>query len=88
MLKSGVSIQRPFQDEMDSERSACWGDCWTKPLISKYGIHFSAQSYQGSSMFDQVEYIVSQLNVFGCSLFCFNPRSLLVYSGMASPARI
>ena len=74
-----------FQDEIDSELSSCWGDCWTKPLIAKSGLHFSAQSYRGSSMFDQSEYIVQQLNAFGCKLFSFNSRSLLVTAKMAAP---
>ena len=36
-------------------------------------------------MFDQSEYIVQQLNAFGCKLFSFNSRSLLVTAKMAAP---
>ena len=77
-----------FQAEIDSEPAPYWGDCWTKPLISRFGRHFSAQSYKGSTMFDQSEYINLQMKKFGCTLFSFNPRSLLVSSGMAIPSLV
>ncbi len=68
-----------FQQELD-QLNINWED-WSTSITQQEGKHFSAISYQGTTMFDKLDYIIDNLRQSGNDIYCCNPKSLLVTNG-------
>jgi hypothetical protein len=65
-----------FQSELD-QLGFEWRD-WTTPLVAEANLHFSAQQFEGTTMFDRFEFIVEQMERTGTPLVCQSRNSALV----------
>ena len=57
-----------------------WKD-WTYDLVKESGLHFSAQSFEGTTIFEAFPFIKESLRGTANRLYCINSRSLLVQTG-------
>ncbi|CAK6687624.1 hypothetical protein OGCDGJMD_00259 [Cyanobium usitatum str. Tous] len=82
---AGVDFNTPhyfFQEEL--AEYADFNSDWTTQLVTDTGLHFSAQHWEGTTMFDDSEYINHQLSLYGCRLFSLNEKSLMVKHSLAT----
>ena len=70
-----------FFEEEINELKFAWKD-WTYDLVKKEGKHFSYQNYQGTSMEDNFLFIIESMSKTNNNLYCINPNSLLIESGV------
>jgi len=73
-----------FEDEIN-QLDFEWKD-FTHPIVKDKGIHYSYQPVQGKLMEDMFPFILNSLKQTGNELFCTNPKSLLVNSGITYKA--
>lgn len=81
----GVDFNSPgyfFQEELEKLNFA-WQD-WTTPITKKEKIHFSAISYEGTTIFDKFDFIIEHLKQSGNEISSCNPNSLLVAKNLVS----
>lgn len=73
------SNQYFFEECMKRQRMP-WED-WTTQYAEGANLHFSAVTYEGTTMFDELPYVVRQVTSHGIDLSCCNRNSLLVTKG-------
>ncbi len=61
---------------------------WTTNIIKKENKHFSAVSYEGTTMFDKFDYILENLEKSDNKIYCCNAESLLVTGGYIKFAEV
>ena len=72
-----------FFDDKMKQGSIPWQD-WTTPMVQQGGRHFSAISYEGTTLFDKLPLIINCLRETGNTVYCCNENSLLVTEGRIS----
>ena len=79
----GVDFNSPsyfFQEELE-KLNFDWQD-WTTDITKEKKTHFSAVPYQGTTIFDKFDFILTKLKETGNELYSCNPQSLLVEKGL------